>query len=59
MERAEPAAPAISAANKEQIELLMTGSRVPPDEPVKRRPHDRPHAHDNTLANNVSSFPPA
>lgn len=41
-------APAIRAANKEQIELLMTGSRVPIDEPVKRQPHDHLHTRDNT-----------
>lgn len=58
MERARPAAPPISAANKEQIELLMMGSRVPIDEPVKRQPYDHSHTHDNTLANDVSSFPP-
>lgn len=41
-------ASAIRAANKEQIELLMTGSRVPIDEPVKRQPHDHLHTRDNT-----------
>ena len=49
--------PPIRSANKEQIELLMMGSRVPIDEPVKSQPHDHSHTHDNTLANNVSSFP--
>lgn len=49
-----PSAPLIRAANKEQIELLMMGSRVPIDEPVKKQPYDHSHTRDNTLANNVS-----
>lgn len=46
--------PPIRGANKEQIELLMMGSRVPIDEPVKSQPYDHSHTHDNTLPNNVS-----
>lgn len=49
-----PSVPPIRAANKAQIELLMMGSRVPIDEPVKKQPYDHSHMHDNTLPNNVS-----
>lgn len=51
--------PLIRAANKEQIELLMMGSRVPIDEPVKKHnlmtTHTRMIIHSQTIFLNFLS----